>query len=62
FRPRPFTEPGLTHLSLTTDDLPGVLDRVRACGGEVLADTDIGAAVMVRDPDGQLIELLRARS
>jgi catechol 2,3-dioxygenase-like lactoylglutathione lyase family enzyme len=62
FQARPFTQPGLTHLSITTDDLPGVLDRVRACGGEVLADTDIGLAVMVRDPDGQLIELLPARS
>jgi hypothetical protein len=28
-------------------------------GGEVLADTDLGGiAVMIRDPDGQLIELL----
>jgi hypothetical protein len=24
----------------------------------VLSDTDIGGALMVRDPDGQLIELL----
>ena len=61
FRPRAFNEPGLTHLSITTDDLPGVLDRVRECGGDVLAETDIGLAIMVRDPDGQLIELLPAR-
>ena len=51
-------EPGLTHLSLTTDDLPGTLAVVAELGGEVLDDTDVGVAVMVRDPDGQLLELL----
>jgi lactoylglutathione lyase len=62
FRNRPMNEPGLTHLSITTPDLHGTLDKVRACGGEVVEATDIGLAVMVRDPDGQLIELLPARS
>lgn len=58
-RERPFTEPGLTHLSFTVDDLPAALERVRAAGGEVLDDTEIpGVAVMVRDPDGQVLELL----
>ena len=60
-RRRTMNEPGLTHLSLTTPDLPATLDRVRDCGGEVVEATDIGVAVMVRDPDGQLIELLTAR-
>ena len=32
--------------------------RAAELGGEVLADTDVGAAIFVRDPDGQLIELL----
>ncbi|MGO9875448.1 MAG: hypothetical protein ACLPVY_16800 [Acidimicrobiia bacterium] len=27
-------------------------------GGEVLTETDIDVAVFIRDPDGQLIELL----
>jgi hypothetical protein len=31
---------------------------VQEHGGTVLVDTDIGAAVFIRDPDGQLIELL----
>ena len=31
---------------------------VEANGGEVLSDTDIGVAVFVKDPDGQLLELL----
>ncbi len=61
-RDRPMTEPGLTHLSLTTDDLPATLAAVAAAGGEVLADTDVGVAVMVRDPDGQLLELLASRT
>lgn len=60
-RDRPMTEPGLTHLSMTTDDLPGTLATVTACGGVVLSDTDVGVAVMVRDPDGQLLELLASR-
>ena len=58
-RERSFTEPGLTHLSFSVDDIPATCDRVRELGGEVLADTDMGGhAIMVRDPDGQLIELL----
>lgn len=49
---------GLTHVSLNVDDLAAALAAVEAHGGEVLTDTDIGVAVFVRDPDGQLIELL----
>lgn len=58
-RDRAFTEPGLTHLSFSVDDIAATCDRVRELGGEVLTDTDMGGhAIMVRDPDGQLIELL----
>ena len=60
-RARTFDEPGLTHLSLTVDDVPAVCARVADHGGEVLDDTNLGVAVMVRDPDGQLIELLAGR-
>jgi lactoylglutathione lyase len=60
-RHRSFTEPGLTHLSFTVDDVPATCAAVAAHGGEVLADTDVGGrAIMVRDPDGQLLELLPA--
>ncbi|MGQ0832917.1 MAG: VOC family protein [Microthrixaceae bacterium] len=58
-RERSFTEPGLTHLSMSVDDVSATCARVQDLGGEVLADTDLGGmAVMIRDPDGQLIELL----
>jgi catechol 2,3-dioxygenase-like lactoylglutathione lyase family enzyme len=58
-RDRSFTEPGLTHLSFTVDDLAATCALVEDRGGEVLTDTDMGGrAIMVRDPDGQLLELL----
>ena len=55
---RPVDQPGLTHLSLGVDDLGAALAAVRDHGGEVLDDTNVGVAAFVRDPDGQLIELL----
>jgi lactoylglutathione lyase len=58
---RVMTEPGLTHLSLTVDDLPATLELVTQHGGEVLDDTHVGVAVLVRDPDGQIVELIRSR-
>ena len=61
-RERTFDEPGLTHLSLTVDDVAEVCGRVAEYGGEVLDDTNLGVAVMIRDPDGQLIELLQGRA
>jgi catechol 2,3-dioxygenase-like lactoylglutathione lyase family enzyme len=57
-RPRPMNEPGLTHLSFSVDDIRQVATRAVALGGTVVEETDIGAAVFIRDPDGQLIELL----
>ncbi len=56
---RPLTETGLTHLSISVEDLAASCRRVAKLGGQVLADTDMdGRAIMVRDPDGQLLELL----
>jgi lactoylglutathione lyase len=58
-RNRRFTEPGLTHVSFTVDDLSAACALVAEHGGEVLQQTEIpGMAIMVRDPDGQILELL----
>jgi catechol 2,3-dioxygenase-like lactoylglutathione lyase family enzyme len=54
---RAMDEPGLTHISLSCD-VAAVCARVAELGGEVLPETDVGVAVFIRDPDGQLIELL----
>jgi len=58
FRPRTMNEPGLTHISLSVDDIDAVCARIPEFGGEVIESSNIGAAVFVRDPDGQLLELL----
>jgi len=55
---RAMNEPGLTHLSLSVEDIDGVLARLPEYGGEVIASSNIGAGVFIRDPDGQLLELL----
>jgi catechol 2,3-dioxygenase-like lactoylglutathione lyase family enzyme len=54
---RTMDEPGLTHISVSCD-VRAVCARVEELGGEVLRDTDVGVAVFIRDPDGQLLELL----
>jgi catechol 2,3-dioxygenase-like lactoylglutathione lyase family enzyme len=59
-RERPMNEPGFTHLSVTVDDLPGVVARTPEFGGTVLSETDMGVAICIRDPDGQVVELLAA--
>ena len=59
YRPRTMNEIGLTHISLSVDDIPATCALVEKYGGEVLYDTQLGgASLFVRDPDGQLIELL----
>jgi len=58
YRERLMNEPGLTHVSLSVDDIDATLARVSGFGGEVLTDTNSGGGVFIRDPDGQLVELL----
>jgi catechol 2,3-dioxygenase-like lactoylglutathione lyase family enzyme len=58
YEPRAMNQPGLTHVSLSVEDLDGVLAQVATYGGEVLTDSNIGAGVFIKDPDGQLVELL----
>jgi lactoylglutathione lyase len=54
---RAMDEPGLTHISISCD-VADVCARVPDYGGEVLRDTDVGVGLFIRDPDGQLVELL----
>jgi lactoylglutathione lyase len=49
---------GLTHISLSVSDLSGALEKVVEFGGAVVEGTVNDAMAMVRDPDGQLLELL----
>jgi catechol 2,3-dioxygenase-like lactoylglutathione lyase family enzyme len=49
---------GLTHLSLSVSDLGAVLARVQDFGGSVVAESVSDRSAMIRDPDGQLLELL----
>jgi lactoylglutathione lyase len=49
---------GLTHISFSVSDLHGVLEKVAKFGGAVLDGTVSEGAAMIRDPDGQLLELL----
>ena len=58
FRPRTMNEPGLTHISLSVDDIDATCARAKELGGEVIDSSNIGNAVFIRDPDGQLVELL----
>lgn len=54
---RPVNQPGLTHLSLSVADPAAVAARVAELGGEILEETDVGAGLFVKDPDGTLVEL-----
>jgi lactoylglutathione lyase len=56
--PRVMNEPGLTHLSLFVEDFDATLAAVAQHGGRVRDDTNIGVAVFVEDPDGQVIEVI----
>lgn len=57
-RERTMNEPGLTHLSISVDDIRAAADLAVEHGGEIIESSDLGIAMMIRDPDGQLLELL----
>ena len=60
-RRRTMNEHGLTHLSISVDDIHDTAARAVQCGGEIVEESDLGVALFVRDPDGQLLELLPAQ-
>ena len=55
---RVMDEVGLTHMSLSVSDLAEVLAQVQSFGGSVVDETVTEHFAMIRDHDGQLIELL----
>ena len=65
-RERTMHERGLTHLSFRVADLDATLEALRAAGDRILEETIIrfpefgAAAAFIRDPDGQLIELVQS--
>ena len=57
-RPRSMNETGLSHLSISVDDIRATAARAVECGGEIVESSDLGLALLIRDPDGQFLELL----
>lgn len=55
---RVMDEVGLTHISLSVSDIGAVLAKVAEFGGTVVDAAVSEAMAMIRDPDGQLIELV----
>lgn len=53
---------GITHFALTTDDVPAMAEQMRANGVECCMDVGVrpdgGRWLFVRDPDGNLIEVM----
>jgi lactoylglutathione lyase len=58
YRPRKMNEPGLTHLSVAVDDVWATAKKAVEYGGQIIEESDIGVGLFIRDPDGQLLELL----
>lgn len=58
FKRRTMNEPGLTHLSIAVDDVWATARKAVEYGGQIIEESDIGIGLFVRDPDGQLLELL----
>jgi catechol 2,3-dioxygenase-like lactoylglutathione lyase family enzyme len=56
--PRVMNEIGLTHISVSVDDIEATAAKAVELGGSVIEETNVGVAIMIRDPDGQLLELL----
>jgi catechol 2,3-dioxygenase-like lactoylglutathione lyase family enzyme len=62
WRRRTMNEPGLTHLSVSVDDIEATAARAVELGGQVIEGSSLsGLAMFIRDPDGQLLELLSMR-
>jgi catechol 2,3-dioxygenase-like lactoylglutathione lyase family enzyme len=59
-RQRAMNDPGLTHISVAVDDVWATARKAVQYGGQIIDDSDIGIGLFIRDPDGQLLELLHS--
>ena len=59
-RQRFMNDPGLTHISVAVDDVGATARKAVEYGGQIIEDSDIGIGLFIRDPDGQLLELLHS--
>jgi catechol 2,3-dioxygenase-like lactoylglutathione lyase family enzyme len=57
-RERTLDEVGLSHLSISVDDIRATAAKAVEYGGEIVERSDLGLALLIRDPDGQFVELL----
>jgi lactoylglutathione lyase len=57
---RTMAETGLSHLSVSVADIRATAQLAVQHGGAIVEESDVGVALLVRDPDGQMIELLTA--
>ncbi|MBV8929901.1 MAG: VOC family protein [Mycobacteriaceae bacterium] len=57
-QPRTMDQVGLTHISLSVKNVEGLLSEVAEFGGSVVVGSVSAHSAMIRDPDGQLLELL----
>ncbi|SOX54822.1 VOC family protein [Mycobacterium ahvazicum] len=55
---RVMDEVGLTHISLSVSDLGAVLAKIPEFGGSVVEEAVSDMMGIIRDPDGQIIELV----
>lgn len=55
---RTMDQTGLTHVSMSVKNLGATLRKVAEYGGSIVHETVAEHSAMIRDPDGQLIELL----
>lgn len=55
---RVMDEVGLTHISMSVSDLAAVLAKVAEFGGSVVEEAVSEMMGIIRDPDGQMIELV----
>jgi lactoylglutathione lyase len=55
---RVMDEVGLTHISFSVSDIPAVVAKVAEFGGTVVEEAVSESMAMIRDPDGQLLELV----